>query len=128
MAIDLLTTGRVAGWLLIDRGYEIAVREAGATRRANNRVFQISTDVSEGYRVAGTLLVLECPLLNSAVNLAQVINAGVLLSRSTCSDEVGDRNRREQADNGHHDHDLHQRETAFAGCSVFHFLLWFVTA
>ena len=36
------------------------------------------------------------------------------------ADEVGNRDRSQQADDGHDDHDFHQGEARLAGCSIFH--------
>src|SRR5260370_12187145 len=52
------------------------------------------------------LLVLQGPLLFGPVNLAEVVDAGVLLGRVARPDEVRDHRRRPRLDAGHHDHDF----------------------
>lgn len=64
--------------------------------------------------------VFQGPGLLGAVNLAQVVDAGALLRLEPGADEIGDRDRREQADNGHHNHDLHQCEPRRPDRSNFH--------
>ena len=106
--------------LLADRlGFDVhdgvAVGEGAAARRAGHRVLQIPTDVAVRDSGGRVLLVLERPLLNRPVNLSQVIDAGILLRGSARLDEVGDSDRGQKPDNGHHDHDFYQRETRLAG-------------
>ena len=55
-----------------------------------------------------------------AVNLAQVVDAGVFLRLGAGPDEVGNGDRGQQANDGDNDHNFHQREPLFARCSVFH--------
>src|SRR5437667_502103 len=62
----------------------------------------------------------DLPLLNAAVNLPQIVDAGVHLRGGAGFDEVGDGDRSQKADDGHYDHDFHQREAALAGCADFH--------
>ena len=67
------------------------------------------------------------PLLDGTVNLTEVVNARVLLRSRTRLQEVGNRDRSQKADNGHHDHNFHQCKTRFTGRIDFHtafFLLW----
>ena len=73
------------------------------------------------YGCCRPLIQLQRPLLNGAINLAQVVDAGIALRGLARLDEVGDGNRSQQANDGHYDHDFHQRETRFAGCSILHY-------
>ena len=58
-------------------------------------------------------LVFQCPGLDRAINLAQVVDAGVFLRLRAGADEVGNGNRGQQANDGDDDHDFHQREPVF---------------
>ena len=61
--------------------------------------------------------------LRGAINLPQVVDASVRLRGGARPDEVRDRDRRQQADDGHHDHDFHQREAGLALCPDSHTIL-----
>ena len=63
------------------------------TRVVLNLLTNVERDehVRERDRVNGAFLVFQRPLLDRAINLAEVVDAGVLLCRSSGSDEVGDR-------------------------------------
>ena len=52
-------------------------------------------------------------LLDGGINLPHVIDAGGGLRFGAAVDEVGDRYGRQQTNNGHHNHDLYQREAPF---------------
>ena len=60
------------------------------------------------------------PLLLGTVDLAQVVDAGVLLRGRAGAHEVGDGDGGQQADDGHHDHDFHQREARLFDGIEFH--------
>lgn len=62
----------------------------------------------------------ERPLFFCPLNLTEVVDAGILLRGGTGFHKVGNRDRREQADDGHYDHDFHQREAGFMGGSYLH--------
>src|ERR1017187_2194359 len=81
----------LAGRLVGDAIERVTVAEGRAARRAHNRVLQIRLDVGEGDGCGGAHLVLQRPLLGRAVNLTQVVDAGVLLRLSPGADEVGNR-------------------------------------
>src|SRR5689334_22142595 len=66
----------------------IAISERGAAGRANHRVLQVTADVGVLDAGIGGLFVLERPLLNGAVDLAEVIDAGVRLRGCARLDEV----------------------------------------
>ncbi len=52
-------------------------------------------------------------MLLGAVNLPQVVDAGGLLGLEPRAHEVGDGDGRQQPDDGHDDHDFHEREAGF---------------
>ena len=91
-------------------------RGVGATRRAaRNAVAGIHLDVSRDRLRRGNggpagLAGFQCPFINGPADLFEVVDAGVLLLGGAGLDEVGDGNCGQQADDGHHDHDLHQGE------------------
>ena len=64
------------------------------------------------------------PLLDgalvSAVNLAEVIDASILLRGGTGVHEVGNRDGGQQTNDGDDNHDFNQCETPFAGSVHFH--------
>src|SRR2546425_5258742 len=91
VAVGGLATSRGTRWLVSYIVNAVAVGESAAARRANHRVLQVVANVREGDRVNGAFLVFQRPLLDRAINLAEVVDAGVLLCRSSGSDEVGDR-------------------------------------
>ena len=84
------------------------LRSRGAKR--GSAVLQVGLDRSINHGCAGTDLVLHTPLFFSSIDLVQVLDAGILLGGGTGFDEVGDRDRGEQADDGDNDHDFNQRK------------------
>src|SRR5262249_10765294 len=101
--------------------YRIAVLEGVTTSRARNRVLQVRGHINFGDGRITRLLVFQRVLLDGAVDLAQVINASVLLRGRTSADEIRDGDRRQQTDDRNHDHNFNQREARLAGGSDFHF-------
>ena len=62
-------------------------------------------------RLIGVLFAtFQRPLLCGAVNLPQIVDAGVRLRCVARADEVWQSNSRQQTDDGHDDHYLHQGE------------------
>ena len=53
-------------------------------------------------------------LIHGRVDDPEVVDAGIGLGRGTGTHEVRNRDRRQEADDGHNDHDLDQREAGFA--------------
>ncbi len=84
----------------------------GATGWASRSgvTLDVTIDFRIGNSVTGVLLVFDRPLVLRAIDLAEVVDAGVLLSSGTSFHEVRDRDRCEEADDGHDDHDFHERE------------------
>ena len=82
----------------------------GALRRATLDVLVHRGLVNSGGR---RLFRFKRPLFLRAVDLAKVVNAGVLLCGRARFHEVRNRDRSEEADDGHHDHDFNQREAGF---------------
>ena len=99
--------------LRTDRRKRIAVREGRAAGGTDNRVLQIWRYVTLSNRCSSVLLLLQGPLLNGAVDLAQVVDASVHLRCCASPDKVGNRDRSKQADDGYDDHDLNECK----GCS-----------
>jgi hypothetical protein len=83
-------------------------------------VLDVHRHVSRTGNVRIRLLVLQGSLLLGVVNLAQVVNAGILLGRVARPDEVRDRDGGQQADDGDHNHDFHEGEARLACHSHFH--------
>ena len=54
--------------------------------------------------------VLRGVLLHGGIQLPKVIDASIRLGPGSDFQEIGNRNRRQQANNGHDNHDFHQRE------------------
>src|SRR5512133_1560385 len=86
-------TGRLAHRLLRHAGQGVAgcKGRSRTARRAGDRALQIAGNAREGDGRTGGLLRLKSPLLGSAINLAQVIDASIHLGLCTSPDEVGDR-------------------------------------
>ena len=89
----------------------------------------IRLEVGSGGSIAGGLLVFQSPLLLGSVNLAEVVDASVLLSLGAGANEVRDGDRSQETDDGDDDHDFDQGEARFA-CVVFHTICfyWFLFA
>jgi len=107
-------------------------RVSASRRAAGNAAGRVQLDIArDGLGVCNSrtvgLPVFQRPFIDASINLTEVVNAGIALWCGAGTYEVGDRNRRQQADNGHDDHDFHQREARLAGWFVcFHFLLFFL--
>ena len=108
--------------LLINRLQSIAAREGRVVTasRANDRALQITAHVGERRKGVRGLLGLQRPLLSGAVDLSQVIDASVHLRGGARPNEVRNRDRGQQTDDGDHDHDFHEREARFLICSALH--------
>jgi len=71
----------------------VAEGKGGSTCRAKHRVLQVTADVIEDDFGGRRFVVFERPLLDSAVNLPEVVDAGILLRGGARSNEVGDGDR-----------------------------------
>jgi len=81
--------------------------------------------VRGGRRGRHQLAGFQAPLLLGGINDAEVVDTGIRLRGLTGAHEVGNRDRRQKADDGHDDHDFHQREAEFTMVfERFHFLLF----
>jgi hypothetical protein len=89
-------------------------------RRTTRTATKVRSEVSDTRRVGRGLLLFQRPLLLRAVDLAEVVDARIGLGRGARFDEVGDRDRGEEADDGHNDHDFNQREARVTGVTDFH--------
>jgi len=65
--------------------------------------------------ITGLQLGFQGQLIYRAINLAKVVDAGIGLGGLAGANEVGNRDRSEEADDGHHDHDFNEGETGFPG-------------
>ena len=82
---------------------------------------QIRFNVSRLRRGRAGLALFQRPLLLGGVNDAEVVDARIGLRGLTSFHEVRNRDGRQEADDGHDDHDFHQRETRLAvGLGHFH--------
>ena len=105
VGIDL--TGGVDGEY-VDR---IAIGKIGSgVRRAGRQrptpASKIRRKVSGRGGIGGRLFILQRPLLFGSVNLAEIVNAGVLLSLCAGTYEVRDGDGGQKTDDGHDDHDF----------------------
>src|ERR1019366_1095882 len=107
----------------------------GAVRRTTgNAADGIQLDVGRqvariGDGGAVDFVLFQRELVGRRVNLAEVVDARVGLRTGAGFYEVWNRDGRQEADDGHDDHDFHQREagtTEHLGC--FHFVFSFVDA
>src|ERR1041385_7342085 len=101
--------GDGASWILPNR----IVTVSAAGRISRRAAFNVSVDGSFIDSRALRLLAFKRPLFLGAVDLFQVLDAGVSLRGLARLDEIWNRNRRKQSDDRHDDHDFHQREPAY---------------
>jgi len=105
----------------IDAADLVAVFEGFSARRTKDGPLHISLDVGVGDGLPRLFAGFHCPLLNCAVNHAQVVDASHHLGSFAGGCVVWDSYRREQPDDRDHDHDLDQREARSPVCVfVFH--------
>ena len=97
------------------RGVQRAGRQ-GATAATTN----VRLDVAGNRRSRGVGFVFQSPFLLGAVDLAEVVDARVLLRGRAGMHEVRDRDSGEEADNCDDNHDFNQGETGFARGVAFH--------
>jgi len=96
-----------------------AYRVGAICRTSGNRVVLVQLDVRRQVagksRSGGTRAFagFQCPLTCGRINLAEVVDAGIGLRGGAGFHEVGNRDGRQEADDGHDDHDFHQCETGF---------------
>jgi hypothetical protein len=81
---------------------------------------QVGPEIPVTRNCGGQFSFFQSPLLCGRVNLAEVVDAGVGLCGLTSSNEVGNRDSCQEADDGHDNHDFNQRKPTFA--VVFHCL------
>ena len=101
------------------RGRVHVVNYIGAVSRARGECTAgtAATKIRLQHRVArsrrSALLLLEGPLLFRTIDLAQVVDASVGLRGGAGFHEVGNGDRRQEADDGHDDHDFNEGEAGF---------------
>ena len=77
-------------------------------------MLQVTADVVVGDRIARAVLHVEGPGLDGAVNLLEIVQARVGLSRGAGLNVIGDGESSQQANDHDDDHDLDQRKTTLA--------------
>ena len=87
---------------------------AGTIDGAFAAAAQIRGQRGNNHGVRAILAVFQRPLLDGAVDQAEVVNASILASRFTSFDEVRDGNRGQKTDDCNHDHDFNEREARLA--------------
>ena len=108
------------------------IARIGATSRAGrDQVAGVQLDVRGQVRAHGDrgtrgLAFFQRELVGRRVKLAEVVDASVGLRGGTRFHEVRDRNRREEADDGHNDHDFDEREARAADVFIGFHLLFFL--
>jgi len=91
--------------------------------RATRTTAEVRLDVGGGNRCSTGFALFKSVLLFGTVDLTEVVDAGIGLRILARFDEVGDRDCRQEADDGHDDHDFHQREARLIRSDNFHYNL-----
>src|ERR1019366_8860175 len=110
------------------RGANISASIVAARRTAGNGARRIQLDVGAqvgriGDRVVGLQVLFQRELVGRRVNLAEVVDAGVGLGGGAPLQEVRNRDGRQQADDGHDDHDFDEGEARFTeDLGLFHYI------
>ena len=102
---------------------------SAARRTSRNRIIRVQLDV--GRQVAGQrdgrtggFAGFQRELAGRRVDLTHVVDASIGLRGGTGFHKVRNRNRRQEADDGHDDHDFNEGETRFTDVfGLFHFVL-----
>jgi len=103
----------------------------GAVRRARrNAAGRVQLDI--GFQIGrvgngstSAQMRFQSVLVGRRINLAEVVNAGILLRGRTRFDEVRNRDGGQQADDRHNDHDFYQRKARLTGVfGLFHFVIF----
>ena len=113
----------IAGWLQVNRIDHVNAA-AGAAGFITN-IFGSAVQVASGRLVSGGLLVFQRPGCLGSINLFEIGDTGTLLTGGAGFDKVGNRNRGQQTNNGHYDHDFHQGESCFVGFVYLHRFFYF---
>ena len=97
----------------------VAGRERGrrinrAGRQNAGATTEVGLQIAARGGAARNLLVFQRPLLLGAVNQTQIVDAGVLLRGRARAHEVGNGDRGQQTDDGHHNHDFNERKARLA--------------
>ena len=74
----------------------------------------VKGDVCRSRGIAALFALFQCPLHFGGVNEAEVVEAGVALGSLPGLYKIGKGNRRQQADDGHNNHDFYEREARLA--------------
>jgi len=104
---------------------DVGTGAEGAERHRRAGTTHVHHNVRGRRRGGDHLAGFQTPLLLGSINDAEVVDTGIRLRGLTGAHEVGNRDRRQKADDGHDDHDFHQREAEFTMVfERFHFLLF----
>ncbi|MDB6125042.1 MAG: hypothetical protein JWQ71_4035, partial [Pedosphaera sp.] len=114
--------GRGGGYVIhgVAGGERLAGVRGAERSGARGATAQVGLHIGDVRRGGRGGLGFQGPLLLGPVQLAQVVDAGVLLRGRAGAHEVGDGDGRQQTDDGHHDHDFHEREARFGYLIEFH--------
>ena len=82
--------------------------------RSRAAAAEIAGQRRQRHAVRAVLAVFQRPLLDRTVDQAEVVDASIFASGFTSFDEVRDRNRGQETDDGDDDHDFNEREARFA--------------
>ena len=99
------------------RGSDCKVRSvlaSGGTLR-DEIPLKVNFDVVQRVGIARLFVVFGGPHLSAGINLAQIIQARLLVGRAARADKIGDRDSRQQTNNGDRDHDLDQSPPRCSG-------------
>ena len=118
-----MTGDSAGGWV----AYHCS-RGIGAISRTGREIavgiqFEIRLQNAQRVRIGGGFIVFQGPGLGCAIDLAEITDAGICLRALTGFYEIRYRDCSQKADDGHDDHDFHEREPTLVRCSDFHTVL-----
>ena len=94
-------------------GFGIGAASGTFGDAANRIQLDVRRQVGSQYDgITGLFAFFQRELVGRRVNLAEVVDTSIGLRGGAGFHKVGNSNRRQQADDGHNDHDFHQRETS----------------
>jgi hypothetical protein len=94
-----------------------------AQRHDRARAAEVRYDVGGGRHRAGRFALFQGPLLLGRVNDAEIVDASIGLGGLTSFHEIRNRDSRQEADDGHNDHDFNQRKAGLTSIfDCFHFI------
>lgn len=99
--------GLAARWVGVHRVDSVAA-VGGAIGELT--LVDIHLQVIGGWLRGIALSVFQRPFVLGRIHLVKIADANVFLGRGARPNKIRDRNRRQQTDNGHNEHDFHERE------------------